>query len=471
MFEEDDSEEDDYLDFNLKESIAKFDAYLEGGQPFYIDSDVLGMITDHYLYNGEYVKAINACEFGLKYFPGNPVFILRLSQAYSAKGMLKEALNLLNGKDKFSENLVEFYLTKASIYSQLKNSDNAIKFFKLALELAEEDERDEIYLDIAMEYQFKTNYPEAIEILKKAIQSNPRNEAALYELAFCYDISNQFEKAIQCYTEFIDENPYSFTAWYNLGNIYSKVNDLENAIRAYDYSCVINEDFSPAYFNLGNAYLSSDKYVEAEECFCRCLEIEGDDAMTHCYLAESYEQQGLLENAREHYNRAISMDASLGDAWLGLGIVCDLEGDTKKGIEFIQKAIELEPLSPSYYYVLGNALSKLEMYEEAKITYATALEIEPENEETLRDYYLLLIELEQWQEASDLLDKYEKFNDNKFTVSLLRAHWLWNNYQEDFALALLARCVAENETKSKQLFDWFEELKEEPKIITLFENI
>src|SRR5690554_5940815 len=164
----DDDNDDDFIDRSLKEHIEKFEAYLKEDKFSFFDSDVLEMVVDHYIVNGEYSKAIKASEFGLNYFPMNRLFTLRMAQAYSAKGLLKEALNILVNKELFQENLVEYYLTKASIFSQLKNSDNAIKFFKIALDLTDKEERDEIYLDIAMEHQYKGDYRAAIDVLNES---------------------------------------------------------------------------------------------------------------------------------------------------------------------------------------------------------------------------------------------------------------------------------------------------------------
>lgn len=466
-----DDENDDFLDSSLKEHVEKFETYLKSGFFSFFDSDVVELLVDHYLVIGDNTKAIKAAEYGMEYYPANKLFDLRIAQAYSAKGLLQEALNMLTNKESFREHLVEFYLTKASIFSQLKNSDNAIKFFKMALELTEREEHDEIYLDIAMEYQYKGDYSSAIDILETALKSNPRNEIALYELAFCYDFIGEFDKAISCYMNFIDENPYSFTAWYNLGNIYSKVEDWDNALKAYDFSNAINEEFTPVYFNMGNAYLALDEYDNAAACFKKCLSLEGDDAYAYCYLGECYEQQDYLKDARYCYNKALELDPLLADAWLGIGIVNDLEGDTKTGIAYIQKAIEIDPSNASYLHVIASAYEKIELYEDAHLYYEKTLNLFPQNPDAVKDYYIMLTNLNLWREANTLLDNFTQYGENTFTVDLLRAHWLWNNMLHEPALHVLGQCIAQNEHKAKELLEWFEKLKKEPQIINLFENL
>ena len=156
--------------------------------------------------------------------------------------------------------------TKASIFSQLKDSKRAINFFEAALSKAESEDKDAIFLDLAMEHENDGNYKAAVEVLKRAMSHNPANEGAIYELAYCYDQLNDNKNAIKSYSDFIEENPYSYTSWYNLGNAYSKAENFEKAVWAYDYCLIINAEFGPAHFNLGNAFKTLWRFTYGTVC-------------------------------------------------------------------------------------------------------------------------------------------------------------------------------------------------------------
>ena len=283
MFEEEDEGNEEY-EKGFKEDIERFERSLKGEELGFIDGDRIEALIDHYLITGVYSKASACADIGISQFPFNAVFFLRKAQSISAMGKLKEALELLSKYESMEVMSCEFALTKAAIFSQLKDSKQAIKYFKEALSRSEWEDKDEIYLDLAMEHQNTSDFQSAILVLKEAIGLNPKNEGAIYELAYCYDHTNEMEKAIQCYSDFIDDNPYSYTAWYNLGNAYSKLENFEKAIWAYDYCILINDEFSPSYFNLGNAYLSTDKYQAAIDHFEKCMELDGEDGLALCYI-------------------------------------------------------------------------------------------------------------------------------------------------------------------------------------------
>ena len=447
-----DDEEDASGENYLKEDLERFESYLKDNETVFIDSDRLEAIIDHYLVNGNYSKAKAAADMALAHFSYNGLFSLRKAQALGGLGKLNEALDVLNSIQTFGIPSFEFFLTKASLFSQLKDSKNAIKNYSLAIEEADDEDIDDIYLDIALEYQNLGKFIEAIGILKTAISVNPQNEGALYEIAFCYDQLGDYQQAIACYSQFIDENPFSFTAWYNLGNAHSKLEDYAKATWSYDYSLLINKDFGPAHFNMANAYLSQEKYYKAIEHFNECMRIDGDDASAYCYIGECYEQLNELELSKHNYKRSIELAPMLSEAWLGLGIIEDLEGRTREGIILIEKALEFEPDNSGIMHVLAGAYEKITEYELAKEFYKKSLEINPHDEECLSDYIELLTE-ESPSHAFEVLQNFIGEHKENSIAAILKVNLYWLRGQREEALHLFSKCLQENDKKAKSIFD------------------
>jgi len=465
MFD-DEEEEGRFFEGNLQEDITRFEAFLKGVPIGFLDSDRWEALIDHWLINGNYQKALTSAEEALTQFSFNAIFKLRKAQAYSAMGKLKEAISLLSDLERLGIPSCELLLTKASVFSQLKDSPNAIKYFKAALREAEPEDRDEIYLDLAMEYVNKGGWQDALKVLKEAIRVNPKNEGAIYEIAYCYDHLGQFDQSIKCYSDFIDENPYSFTAWYNLGNAYLKMENYSQAVWAYDYCILINDDFGPVHFNLGNAYLSLDKYIKAIESFERSNDLDGEDPTALCYIGECHEQLGQLDLARHYYQRSLELAPLLPDAWLGLGILEDLEGRTKEGIVLIRKALELAPENSGIYHVLAGAHEKLEEYDLAAENYQMALGLEPDDEECLSNFVTLLSS-ESLLDALSFLDSFEETNPQNRILSILKVSVYWKLGEKELALQLYKACLVEDREKAKELFEIDPSLKNVTEFVLL----
>lgn len=465
MFD-DEEENDDYFASNLNEDLERFEAFLKGEALGFLDSDRLEAIIDHYLITNQYSKAKLCAEHAVSQFSFNVVLSLRLAQSMSAMGQLKEALNIISQIEKIEVPTCEILLTKASIFSQLRDTKSAIKYFKESLILSEPEDKDEIYLDLAMEYENSNDYKGALTVLKEAIKYNPKNEGAIYEIAFCYDQLGDYEKAIKCYSDFIDENPYSFTAWYNLGNAYSKSEDFEKAVWAYDYCVLINEDFGPVYFNLGNAYLSLDNYQLSINSFNKCMDLDGEDPVALCYIGEAHEQLGELKLAKEYYKQSLELAPLLPDAWLGLGIIEDLEGRTREGIVLINKAAELDPDNAGIFSVLAGAHEKLEEFELAKEYYLMSLDLDSTDEACLTSC-VDLINNDSLKEGLDfILNFTEKYPENEFS-QVLKVNILWKLGRKPESLALFAQCLLNNSENAKELFETYPEFKKIKKFIEL----
>lgn len=451
MFD-DDEEQNEFFEGPLKEDLEKFEAFLKGEVIGFLDSDRWEAMIDHLLIGGHYTKALFCVDEALTQFSYKPLFKLRKAQALSATGKLKESIHLLTEIEREGLQSMELMLTKASVFSQLKDAKNAIKYFKIALSEAAPEDRDEIYLDLSMEYQNNGDYQLAINILKEAIAANPNNEGAIYELAFCYDYLGATQKSIDCYSKFIDDNPYSFTAWYNLGNAYSKKENYEKAVWAYDYCVLINSEFGPAYFNLGHNNLSLNRYTKAIECFERCMEIDGEDPIAISYIGECHEQLNELDLARKYYQRSLELAPMLPDAWLGLGIVEDLDGKTKEAIVLICKALELDPENASIYHVLAGAYEKIGEVEHADENYLKSLALEPHDTESLLNYVNFLSETSPQYALDYLRENREAYLVNPIH-KILEINLLWILGQSKEAIVSFKDCLAIDRGNAMFLFE------------------
>lgn len=465
-----DDEEDDDFESHLKEDLEKFERLQSKGEPIgFLDSDRWESLIDHFLVNGQYSNALVCSEEAVNQYSYNQLFTLRKAQCLSALGSLKDAVNILNDLERMGNSSFEFLLTKAAVFSQLRDSKNAIRYFRSALEMASNEDRDEVYLDLAMEYENMDDFKSALKVLREAIDHNPKNEAAIYEIAYCYDQLGEYEQSIKCYSDFIDENPYSFTAWYNLGNAYLKIEDFEKAIWAYDYCILINDEFGPVFFNMGNAYLSSDKYTKAIECFDRAIELDGDDPVALCYIGECHEQLKQYDLAKHFYNRSIELAPLLPDAWLGLGIIEDLEGRTLEGIVLIKKAAELDPENAAIYYVLAGAYEKLENDEETVLNYELALALDPDDDECLVDYVNYLAS-KSVVDALDYIQSFQKTYPKNKAGELIHIHLLWLLERKEEVLVRFKELLEHDRKLALQLFELYSEMKNDSDLLNLSDN-
>tara|TARA_B100000508_G_scaffold55003_3_gene42743 strand:- start:120677 stop:122095 length:1419 start_codon:yes stop_codon:yes gene_type:complete len=466
MFEDQD---DEWFGAEFNSQLERLNSMYENDHYEYMDADQVELILDHLLIANQFKKAKWTAEKALDHFPNNNTLLLRKAQAMSLAGDLNAALKILSSLERMERGNLDLTLTIAACYSQLRDVESAIKYFKRAIEIASGDEKTEIYIDLAMEYENLDDFRSAIEILNKALDENRLNEAIIYELAYCYEQVKEYEKAVECFLLYIDEAPYSFTTWYNLGNAYTKMGNTEKALWAYDYCTLINEDFAPAFYNMANVYMDEEHPEKAMEFYKKCLDIDGDDGMVYCSLGECYEELGELERAYDCYEQATTLLPHLADAWLGKGIISDILGFHPRAIEEILQAIELEAKNVNYWRALASAYENDGQDQKAEETYEKAYEVDPKDGDTIMDWLIFLsgqhaeIAMEKIYDDEELLETYE--------AKLVLSYCNWEIGNRTEAMLLFEEVIENDVSLAKSLFLHFPTLKEIDYFVKRLEEI
>ncbi len=182
---------------------------------------------------------------------------------------------------------------------------------------------------------------EAIEILENLMKNKPDSYEGSILLGELLCEQARFKEAERVYQEALKYRPADFDLYYNLGIVYTMLSEFQMAKEMYSQAADINHKAYGAHYNLGQIAL-----------------IQGDLELAERYFEHSL--YGELE-AKAYYQLA--------------KIYC-LKGERDRAINFLNKAIEIEP-------------ELLEMANQEKafadirehITVSVKMENEPENDE------------------------------------------------------------------------------------------
>lgn len=383
--------------------VQRYEKMLADNESYYFDIDQFEEIVDYYCMNNKFKKALQVIEYAYNLFPENTTMMLREAQILSGMGHLNKALQRLRILEQLEQN-EEVLLTMASIYSQQREHRKAITLLQKALSLGGKEYEDEIYMEIALEYENMERFDKAQEILQEAIAKRPENEILLYELAYCFDINDRTAESIEYYEAFIEKHPYSFAAWYNLANSYQKVGQLDLALDAYDYCLAIQNDFTPAYYNKAHTLFKMDRFQEAIQVFEETYAYEMPQAPVYCHIGECFEKMNQLDKALFYYRKSIQTDEFYSDAFLGIGVAMDLKGDTKEGLSYIERAIELDPENVDYMLFQVEFMKKLEMLSEAELVTENLIQRFSDNEDVWLEYADIFFQRDEKERALDVIN-------------------------------------------------------------------
>lgn len=155
-------------------------------------------------------------------------------------------------------------------------------------------------------------------------------------------------------------------------SLYAKANEAmsqgkkSDALFYYQEILKSSPNERPALIRCGQIYLDIGLPELAEEQFARVLESNAEDI-------EALEGRGLSRvklykfgPAKVDLQRVSSLDAKRWNAWNGLGVIADMEGDFEQAAANYRKGLDVLPNYPPLINNLGYSLIMAHQYQEAE---------------------------------------------------------------------------------------------------------
>jgi tetratricopeptide (TPR) repeat protein len=171
-------------------------------------------------------------------------------------------------KNKLDTLDLRYYFNVGLIATNLKNYDEAIKYYQFAA--------DNKYKDSALYYNLKALYylqktaadtVKALAVLNAGIQLFPNDVNLLTSIIYHYTGSGQKAKAVEYITKAKELDPNNKIFWYIEGVCYAEIKNMDKAIECYQHAISIDSIYFNPIYRLGEYYLmkAEDIYKEADK--------------------------------------------------------------------------------------------------------------------------------------------------------------------------------------------------------------
>lgn len=151
---------------------------------------------------------------------------------------------------------------------------------------------------------------EAIEMLENLVKNKPDYYEGSCLLGDLLCEQERFKEAANVYEAALKYRPADFELYYNLGIVYTRLSDFQLAKEMYERAAEINHRLYGAHYNLGQIALIQKDLDTAAQCFEKSL--YGDlEAMSYYQLAKIYALKGEKDKAINFINKAIELEPKL----------------------------------------------------------------------------------------------------------------------------------------------------------------
>jgi tetratricopeptide (TPR) repeat protein len=188
-------------------------------------------------------------------------------------------------------------------------------------------------LEMGTAYYKKSDFPKAIEYLKKATAADPANGEATQLLGLSYYLGGHPAEAIPLLEK--------VQGWYSRANV-------------------------DASYILGICYIQTKNYDQARKAFAKMFDVPPDSAASYLFTARMLLRQEFDPVAEEYAQKAVALDPKLPLTHFLLGELDLFKSRVPEAIAEFQKELAINPGHAATYYKLADAYSRVQKFEDAE---------------------------------------------------------------------------------------------------------
>jgi len=176
---------------------------------------------------------------------------------------------------------------------------------------------------------------------------------------------NQFGEAIPVWRKALEMDPADGRANFNLGYSLSQTGDLRDALAEYGKACDLSPDNPVVFAEFALALAQDGQADEAIANYRKSLALDASNPKVQADLGTMLYEKGLIAEGLEHLEKAIALNPDSADAHNKIAAVEVKIGQTAKATAHLERAVALAPDSVEYRFSFAYVLGLAERFADA----------------------------------------------------------------------------------------------------------
>ncbi|MFL5243389.1 MAG: protein kinase domain-containing protein [Gemmataceae bacterium] len=203
---------------------------------------------------------------------------------------------------------------------------------------------DKDYYLLAHGLVLEGNYRQALELLQKATQHDPRNFAAWFVRGNCYYELLRDGEAVASFNVCLGLRPSYSWAWLNRGLAHVRLHHHRQACEDFDEALRLDPNMMDGYLNRALAREEMGNFIQALEDLNKALEVGPACSRIYYRLARVYDKKGDKVEAKRQLSECIQSQPADEYDWIARGLAKKDE-DPKSALADFDRALALNPRS------------------------------------------------------------------------------------------------------------------------------
>ena len=264
---------------------------------------------------------------------------------------------------------------------------------------------------------------EALAAAQVAARQRPDFAGAHSNLGLALKHHGRLDEAEEVLRRGREADPRDKNVLQNLGEVIRQKGRHEESLKWYDAVLKLDRKYTRAYAGKGDALFYLKRYDEAVANLKKALSLEPNmpqAALIHTLIGEALEKLGRFDGAKQHYEYALQINPALDRAHSSLlGMLFDQRRDAEAE-RHLQIVRSMSRGNPVGLQNMAEFFRKRKQYEEALEWYDETLRVDPDFTQAYAGKGDALFRLERYEEAIESLGRAVALEPDMSTVPALR---------------------------------------------------
>ena len=345
---------------------------------------------------------------------------LRALEIEEAKGSDEEALKYLEKEVKEHPGNGYAYYIRSLIYMENGMMGDAMENSLMAVELLKKDKEwlSVVYAKQA-EIQLKLgNEDEALECWRKSLKLDPKDAETYRERAEYYYWKGMCEASDADYRKICQLRPGSTVGYMGQGHNALQMEKYDEALKLFSYCITLDPKLAEAYARRAETYLKQGKTNEAIDDIVKALELD-KNARAYRLMTE---MEGAGKNTLMARLKVQQIKQPNEACWpYYIGVLYEADMLYGKAIQCFETSNKILPNDVVCHWI-AQCYKRMGEYDEAMKYIEQSIEMDPEDDNFIREKADLLYEMGAGKEAIATYDQYVRANPEYF----------WGYYKRGF---------------------------------------